>query len=88
MTTPVERATRRVTIVGTGSATLVESSGSRPAIDSQTERGVVDRSTEDADVVERRRERDETVAAHATVRRLHANDAAERRGLSNRTTGL
>ena len=43
---------------------------------------------EDADLIERRRERDEPVAAHAAVRRLHADDAAERRRLPHRAAGL
>ena len=54
----------------------------------EPERGVVDRAPEDADLVERRRERDEPEAAHAAVRRLDADDAAERRRLPHRAAGL
>ena len=43
------------------------------------------RRAEYADLIERRRERDEAVPAHATVRRLDANDAAERRRLPYRS---
>ena len=39
-------------------------------------------------MIERRRERDEAVPTDATVRRLHADDAAERRRLPHRAAGL
>ena len=51
-------------------------------------RRVVDGAAEDADLIERRREGDETEAAHATVGRLHADDAAERGRLAHRAAGL
>ena len=50
----------------------VASRGSAPLIDLETERGIRDRSRERADLIERRRERDEAVARDAAVRRLHA----------------
>src|SRR5690349_11773660 len=56
--------------------------------DFEGERRIVDTRSEDADLIERRRESDEAKAAHATVCWLDANDAAERRRLSNRSTGF
>src|SRR5436190_410720 len=44
----------------------------------EADRRVVHRAADDANVVERRRERDETVSADAPVRWFHANNAAER----------
>src|SRR6185369_4763518 len=54
----------------------------------ESDRGVVDRLAEYANLIERRREGDEPEATHATVRRLHADDAAKRRRLAHRSTGL
>ena len=43
---------------------------------------------ERADLIERRRERDQAVARHAAVGRLQADDAAERRRLADRAAGV
>ena len=47
-----------------------------------------DRLGERADLVKRRTERDQAVAAHSAVRRLHADEAAERGWLADRTAGI
>ena len=52
--------------------------------DGRQERRVLDAAGEGPDLVERRREGHEAVAAHATVGGLQAHDAAERRGLADR----
>src|SRR5581483_12294716 len=56
--------------------------------DVRRERRIIDGATEHADLVERRRERDEAKPADASVRGLHTDDAAERRRLPHRPTGL
>ena len=48
------------------------------------ERCVIDSGAENADLIERRRKRHETVSTHASICRLHADDAAECRRLPNR----
>ena len=50
--------------------------------------GVADAPREGADGVQRRRERDQAVAADPTVRRLQPDDAAERRRLAHAATGV
>ena len=54
----------------------------------QRHRRVVHAAAEDPDLVERRGERDEPEAAHASIGRLHADHAAERGGLAHGPTGL
>ena len=54
----------------------------------EQQRRVADRAGERADLVERRRERDQPVARDRAVGRLHADDAAEGRGLADRAAGV
>ena len=56
--------------------------------DAEGQRGVFDRRGDRADLIERRRERDQAVARHAPVGRLQADDAAQRRGLPDRSAGV
>ena len=80
---------RRAAAIGSGSVDAdVESRGSWPAITSSSERASRTVVRERADLVERRRERDQAVARHAAVGRLQADDAAERRRLADRAAGV
>ena len=92
------RARRRVTpaqVVRLGqrdrlaaAATEVESRGSWPAIACSARAASRTVQRERADLIERRRERDQAVARDAAVGRLHADDAAERGGLADRAAGV
>ena len=73
------RAARRSTSSRSGSWPQIASSSSAASRDGRRER---------PDLVERRRERDQAVARHRAVRRLHPDDAAQRRGLADRAAGV
>ncbi len=84
--TPSSRTVRET--AGAGSGIDVESSGSWPAMTSSS-------SAASATVVANgpiwsrlRRERDQAVAADPAVGRLHADHAAQRRGLADRAAGV
>ena len=81
------RGGRATTGAGAASA-HVASSGSGPAIDFEEARRVLDGASERSDLVERRAERDEAVAADAAVGRLEADGAGERRRLPHRAAGV
>ena len=67
---------------------LVESSGSWPPRSSSSSAASATVVAERPDLVEAARERDQAVARDAPVRGLDADDAAERRGLPDRATGV
>ena len=58
------------------------------ADDLEQQRGVRDGRRERTDLIEAAGERDEPVARHAAVGRLHADDAAQRRRLADRAAGV
>ena len=73
---------------GTSTVALVASWGSWPNSADADERQVRDAAREGPDLVERRREGDEAVAADAAVGRLQADDAAERGRLPDGAAGV
>ena len=90
--TPMRRPSQRdASAPGTsngGASTVVASRGSGPASTAQDVPGLAHGARHRADLVERRSVRDEPVARDAAVRRLDADDAAERRRLTNRAAGV
>ena len=70
---------------GSGKSTLMHIMAGH---DGQHARGIIDATSEDADVIERRRKCNEPEPTDASIRRLDSHDAAESRGLSNRSARL
>ena len=83
MRRPFTPLSRSAVKSGTSSGADVESHGVVAADRVQHRRRVAHGARERPDLVQRAGERDEAVAADAPVRRLHADDAAERGGLAD-----
>ena len=73
---------------GTGCREAVASHGSGPASTPSIKRRIGGRARERSNLVERRRKCEQAVARDAAVGRLEADDAAERRRLTDRSAGI